>query len=349
MIVRRPQFRLLLFLTLMALQQSCRTASAPQPPSLEQASEAETAKSPSKGDTGISGVRPEPSKIPQLSLEPKRWEVLPESALGAPEKESASPGLKYDTVLLVRAFGTPVISSWRYRRNQQGKIVGFEFSNRGGNQVLPYRYDIEKNLFFTRDFQFRFDDRARQDINLFISDWVPSRDRQFKLSEIMNSAMYFFPRNYLPAIAASGERFIVTLPTGEEVAFDAKTHEVLGGVFSEAPVDLQPVKTMRKFPGIDYIGKGVFVRADSRGTDPRLGAMAMVTTGSPGSDCQKGTACDHCRVPTKELWDQTGAVRFKFSTDEELDRYLISRCGFGIPNNGPHFMIAFPHKVSTGR
>ena len=293
-------------------------------------------------------MKPEPSKIPQLPPEPKRPEILPESVLSTPEKELASRVLKYDTVLLVRAFDTTVISSWQYRKNQQGEIVGFEFSNRGGNRILPYRYDIEKSLFFTRDFQFRFDDRARQDIHLFMSDWVPSRNRQFRLSEIVNSAMYFFPRNYLPAIASTGERFIVTLPTGEKVEFDAKTHEVLGGVFSEAPVDLHPDKTARKFPGIDYIGKGVVVRADSRGTDPRLGTMAMIITRSPAPDCQEGTACNQCQVPTKELWDQKGAVRFKFSTDEELDHYMISRCGFGIPKSGPHFMIPLPRKTLTG-
>jgi hypothetical protein len=337
MVVPRTQLFTFLFLILIALQQSCRTTSAPQPPSPEQAPEAEKAGSPSKGDTELSET--EPSKVPKLSPEPKQREILPESVLGAPEKEFASPGLNYNTVLMVRALDTPFSSGWEYRKNQQGKIVGFEFSNRGGNRILPHRYDIGKNLFFSRDFQFRFDDRARQDIHLFISDWVPSRNRQFGLSELMNSAMYFFPRNYLPAIVSLGGRFIVTLPTGEEVDLDANTHEVLGGVFLEAPVDLHPDKAARKFPGIRYIGKGVVVRADSRGTDPRLGTMAMVTTGSPASVCEKETGCDQCQVPAKELWDQKGALRFKFSTDEEFDRYLISRCGFGVPKNGPHFML----------
>ena len=36
------------------------------------------------------------------------------------------------------------------------------------------RLDIEKNLFFARDFQFRFDDRAGQDIHLSVSDWAAS-------------------------------------------------------------------------------------------------------------------------------------------------------------------------------
>ena len=348
MVFRRNKLLLFLFLTLLASQHSCRTTSAPQPSSPEQAAEAQKAQPPSKENTGPTGAQPEDDKNRKLSLEPKEPEILPESVLSAPEKELAFPGLKYDTVLVARASVTPSSLVWQYRRSQQGKIVGFEFSNHGGNRILPHRYDIDKNLLFTRDFQFRFDDRARQDIHLFVSDWAPSRDKQFRLSEIVNSAIYFFPRNYIPAIASSGERFIVTLPTGEKVEFDAKTHEVVGGVFSEAPVDLQSDKAARKVPGVAYIGKGVIVRVDSRGTDPRLGTMATVTTGSPASDCEKGMGCDQCRVPTKELWNQKGAVRFKFSTDEELDRYLISRCGFGIPKSGENFMLPLPRKTLTG-
>lgn len=335
MLVRWTQLYLFLFLTL-SLQQGCRTNTTLQPPSSEQTHEAEKAESTGKS----AEAEQEPSKLPKLSMEPVQRESLPESVLGTPEKDLASPGIKYDTALLARVSDTPINSEWQYRRDRQRKIVGFEFSNRGGNRILPYRYEIEKNRFFTRDFQFRFDDRARQDIHLYISDWAPSRDREFRLSELMNSVMHFFPRNYLPAIVSSGGSTIVTLPTGEKVEFDAKTHEILGGVFSEAPVDLNPDKAARKFPGINYIGKGVVVRANSRGTDPRLGTMAIVTAGSPAPDCEKGAGCSQCQVPSKELWDQTGAVHFKFSTDEEFDRYLLLRCGFGLPKNDAHFMIA---------
>jgi hypothetical protein len=216
--------------------------------------------------------------------------------------------------------------------------VGFEFSNRGGNRMLPRRYNIDKREFYARDFQFRFDDRARQDIHLSVSDWAPSRDQEFRLSELMNTVMHFFPRTFLPAIAPADGRIVVTLPTGESVAFDGRTHEVLSGAFAETPVDLNPDKKARRFPGISYVGKGVVVRADSRGTDPRLGTMATITTGSPAADCAGG-ACSQCRVPSKELWEQTGAIRFKFPSDMGFDRYLLSRCGFGLPKRGDEFMV----------
>src|SRR5215471_14792762 len=286
---------------------------------------------------------PPPPKTPELSGRPLK-EELPESVLSRPERDLASPQIKYDTVMLTRSAEPPLNAGWQYRINRQKQIVGFEFSNRGGNPILPNRYDINKSLLFTRDFQFRFEDRARQDIYLELTDWAPSRDKQFRLSELMSSVIHFFPRNHLPAIDRLGGRIIVTLPTGEEVEFDAKSNEVLGGVFSEAPVDLNPDKTTRKFPRIDYTGKGVVVRVNSRGTDPRIGTIAVITTGSPVANCEKGAGCDRCQVPSKELWEQRGAVRFRFSTDEEFSRYLLARCGFGLPKLGFDFPNASPAK-----
>jgi hypothetical protein len=147
----------------------------------------------------------------------------------------------------------------------------------------------------------------------------------------MNSVMLFFPRNYLPAVVTAGDRNIVTLPTGEEVEFNAHTHEVSGGVFWEAPVDLNPDKSLRQFPEIRYTGSGVMVRADARGLDPRLGTVATVTTGSPPPDCVQGKACNQCEVPAREIWAQSGAARFRFAQDQDFHNYLLSRCAFGLP------------------
>jgi len=160
--------------------------------------------------------------------------------------------------------------------------------------------------------------------------------------------MHFFPRNYLPAIANARDRNIVTLPTGEEVEFDAATHEILSGALSESPVDLNPERTKRAFPGVEYVGKGVLVRADARGADPRIGTTALIITGTPRPDCDKGAECNRCRVPSRDLWDQTGAMRFKFAADAEFDRYLTARCGFGLPTDGAEYRIATKPRQSGG-
>lgn len=340
MLVLRTQLCAFMLLASLSSQQGCKTS--PVTPTQKQAPHPEKPESPIKEEVPAGSrstqAEQESGKKAEVVIEKPR---LPESVVSAPEKELASPKLSYDTVVLARASDATSQTGWQYRKNRQGQIVGFEFSNRGGNRILPQRYDALKNLLFTRDFQFHFDDRARQDIYMFLSDWAPSQDKQFRLSEIMNSIMLFFPRHYLPAIGSSGTRYIITLPTGEQVEFHATTREVLGGVFTETGVDLNPDKRARKFPGIDYVGKGLMVRADSRGTDPRIKNRATISTKAPLTNCEKGSECGQCEVPSQELWHQNGPVRFKFSTDKEFDRYLLSRCGFGIPQTSPA-VVALP-------
>ena len=327
----RPRLPVVLFL-MVALMGSCRTGTVSQtPPGSEQTPEiADLESSHPVTDEHASEPAITPAKIPPVTPSPPLRQ-LPESLLSAPEKESVAPAIQYDTVLTKRSVQTAAHSGWQYRNNRQRQLVGFEFSNTGGNRILPHRRDISKNQLYSRDFQFRFDDRARQDVHLSVTDWVASRDKQFRLSELMNSVMLFFPRNYLPAVVTMGDRNIVTLPTGEEVEFNAHTHEVSGGVFSEAPVDVNPDKSLRQFPAIRYTGSGVMVRADARGSDPRLGYVATVTTGSPRPDCVQGEACNRCEVPAKEIWAQNGAARFRFAHDQDFHNYLLSRCAFGVP------------------
>jgi hypothetical protein len=325
----------------LVLQSSCGTQALTRWRRSEQPRQVERAQAVPEAQPAPSPVpKQEVEAPPEIERQPIKPDPFPESVLASPAIDTASAQLKYDTVVFGRTFDSPAPSGWQYRVNRNSQIVGFEFSNRGGNRILPNRYDIGKNLLFTRDFQFRFDERARQDIHLAVTDWAPSADRQFRLSELMNTIIHFFPRNYLPAITSLDGRYVVTIPTGEQIEFDALTHEILGGVFSEAPVDLTPNRAARKFPAVSYSGKGVVVRVNARGADPRLGTTATITTGSPAADCPKGKKCDRCQVPSRELWSQNGAVRFKFPTDAEFDQYLRSRCGFGLPAIEPNFVVA---------
>jgi hypothetical protein len=324
----------LALLIYLALLQSCGVSPTPQQPASSPSTgitDVETEPFEQVDSTGVAKLAPPAKESKTLTVKlptkPSPPEVPPESIVSSPAADAVVKGLKYDTVISQRAAPVPGNNGWQYRKNPQGQIVGFEFSNRGGNRILPERYDIGKNKHFTRDFQFRFDDRARQDIHFSITDWAPSRDKQFRLSELMNSVLLFFPRIFVPAIAAVGSSSIVTLPTGEKVEFDAKTHEIVSGVFMEAPVALGAPR----FPAVEYTGKGVAVRADARGNDPRIASLATITTGSPDPNCAQGERCNRCQVPARELWEQKGAVRFKFPTDREFDRYLRARCGFGLP------------------
>src|SRR6267142_137284 len=84
--------------------------------------------------------------------------LLPESLIGAPTKETVSRRVEYNTTINSRSSEPSRKVAWQYRMNRRGEIVGFEFSNQGGNPILAPRRDAVKNQFFTRDFQFRFDE-----------------------------------------------------------------------------------------------------------------------------------------------------------------------------------------------
>lgn len=338
--LRCAMTQLVLCILVMCVSAGCQSTPVPAPPPAGPQAGAPDTEAEATTESAKQPATDAPSASKQARETIAR--LLPESRIGAPEKELASRRVEYNTLISARSSEAPRKALWQYRMTRRGEIVGFEFSNHGGNPILAPRRDAVKNQFFSRDFQFRFDERARQDIHLMVSDWVPSRDRVFRLSEIMNSLMLFFPRAILPAIVNNGAHNWVTLPTGEEILFDADTHEIRGGVLSEAPVDLNPDRQARRFPGIDYRGGGVMVRADARGTDPRIGTTATILARAPGDNCNGATNCRQCQVPSRELWDQTGAARFRFATDDEFDRYLQARCGFALPKITPQFTIASP-------
>ncbi|MGH7853506.1 MAG: hypothetical protein ACREP3_08680 [Candidatus Binatia bacterium] len=324
----------LLCAAMILLAAGCRSTPVSPPPETQR----------TEPESKISPEMAKPPEAPPVTASKTQKEIiarlLPESLVASPARDLAARRVEYNTVLKNRPSEPLRNSSWRYRTTRQGQVVGFEFSNHGGNRILPPHRDPVRNQFFARDFQFRFDERARQDIHLMVSDWVPSRDRLFRLSELMNSLMLFFPRTFLPAIVNWKTRNIVTLPTGEEVDFDAQSHEIVAGVLSETPVDLNPDRSTRMFPGVEYNGKGVAIRANSRGADPRMGTTTLITTGTPAKDCDKGILCGQCEVKPQDLWDQLGAARFKYASDADFDRFLIARCGFGLPRIGTDFAIA---------
>jgi len=323
------------------LSVACRPT--PSPPSMPESTPAE------KGQAVQPELPVEIAKLPETasdSIKPTKPvipRILPESVISMPDRDSASRRLEYNTLLRSRSVSAPSSSGWNYRLTTAGAIVGFEFSNHGGNRILPPLRNVAKQQMFTRDFQFHFDGRARQDIHLMVTDWPPSPDRTFRLSELMNSSLYFFPRSFLPAIVNIAETNLVTLPTGEEVTFNAITHEIVGGALSESALDLSPDRNARKFPAIAYNGKGVLVRANSRGADPRIGTTATITTGSPPATCDKGISCKQCQIQARDLWDQSGAVRFKFASDQEFDRFLLARCEFGLPKNVTGYALSMPN------
>lgn len=209
----------------------------------------------------------------------------------------------------------------------KGRVVSFNFDNTGVNRIIPK--EPEPGGGPQRSFSFNFTSRARQDIYMDITD-APS-DR---LSELMSSYFYFFPRKNIPAIKVVDNKFIITLPTGEIVEFNSESKEIIGGVLKEGlPIDQGPDRFKRKFPDLKYSGAGVMLRADRRGEDPRIASNGAIPTAKAikvsGGSCTLEKPCE-CVIPKNKLWEQGGQVHFLFKSDDEFNNFLIRQCKFGF-------------------
>jgi len=208
-----------------------------------------------------------------------------------------------------------------YDRNQydvniqdDGKVVGFTVRNEGTNRIIPKKAGIGEGP--ERDFAFDMPDRARQDLLLRVTD-VPSD----KLSEMMESYFMIFPRLVVPAIQVKENKITITLPNREEIILDATSKEIIDGVFKEgSPIDLGPDRFKRKFADLTYTGKGLVLRADLRGEDPRLGVRNAIAF-------YQGKKC---KIPVSQLWDQSDDVHFKFPTDLEFQEFIKKACKFDL-------------------
>jgi hypothetical protein len=211
----------------------------------------------------------------------------------------------------------------------EAQFEGFSLDNRGKNVIV----NAQESL---RDFEFEFDEQARQNISLMVSD-APNGT----VSHTMHSHFAFFPRKYLPFAEINSKKEVtVTLPTGEQMMF-AESGEIIDGVFEEGPVDVSPDRFKRHYADLKYRGKGILLRANARGQMPQQGqfestkidmeygikysADVLIINGSSGQ---------RCRRPKIDFWpsEDVSPILFKFPTDKEFDTYLKAKCNFGIPD-----------------
>ena len=209
----------------------------------------------------------------------------------------------------------------------QGQFEAFKITNGGGNAIVVTEDSA-------RDFDFEYDEQARQNISLFISD-APNGT----VSHTMHSLFMFFPRKYMPYAEHNKKEITVTLPTGEQMKFGA-TGEIIDGVFTEGPVDIGPDRFKRAYANLKYQGKGILLRANARGQMPQQGQfestkidMEYGIKNSADVLIINGTTGQRCRRPKTDFWvaDDVSPILFKFPTDKEFDSYLKEKCKFGIP------------------
>ena len=229
--------------------------------------------------------------------------------------ESVIESIKQDVVIHPETIPSSRFNEdYMVTAEDSGLVVGFTLENNGINKIIPKKTEIGSGP--SREYEFAFPERARQNIILMITD-TPSS----KLSELMETYLTFFPREVVPAISRVNDQLIVTLPNQEEIHFNYLSKEITSGVLSEnAPIDLGPDRFKRKFAQISYSGTGVMIRVDRRGEDPRIGSQ--IATISHKTDL--------CKIPVNKLWTQDGLVHFRFPTDAEFDVFLKANCKFQL-------------------
>lgn len=228
-------------------------------------------------------------------------------------------------------------------KNITGTVSQFNLENSGGNDIVPNgcAKDSDSNeCQATREYEWEFSEQAKQNMVMIVTDF-PSDT----LSKMMHGWFFFFPRVVIPSIRWSEDKsqLIVTLPTDEEVIFDAKTKRIVGGVLEEGPIDLGPSRHTRRFPLVRYKGKGVVLRINARGQDARLGNWNRTKisgdfgdTGAEGVMIYKFNSStgepDVCRAAKKDFWPQEdiNPIPFKYFSDIDFAAYLKSHCDFNL-------------------
>jgi hypothetical protein len=204
----------------------------------------------------------------------------------------------------------------------------FSFVNVGTNRIV-------KKHNSSRTFNFEYPEHARQNIAMQIDD-APNDT----VSHTLHSYIMHFPRNQLPVLEQLESTLVVTLANGEKMIFDKDSKEIIGGVFQEGPVDVSPERSKRGYADLKYHGRGVILRANSRGQSPQLGQFEKekidLEYGNIGSTevlIINGTTGERCRRPKIDFWDEldVSPIEFKFATDEDFEIYLQNNCGFGLP------------------
>ncbi|MFA6238410.1 MAG: hypothetical protein WC635_13840 [Bacteriovorax sp.] len=246
-----------------------------------------------------------------------------ESDLVEPYRETPGANYKHSQVCGSAAGG------WNVCKSRPGlQVERFELTNSGPNNIV--KSDVSH---INRQMSFEFDERARSEMKLVVSDAVDEYT-----SHITYSIMLFFPRSVLPAVKKIGDELEVTLPNKEIVRYNAKTKEVIGGVFTEGPIAANPDNKKAKPANLKYTGDGVMIRADKSGDLPygdiELNNGSNAPSVSTATISKKGQR--DCKIPSKDIWytdynrEANVFIKPELSSDKGLDEFIKKKCGFSL-------------------
>lgn len=256
-------------------------------------------------------------------LSPLAFSQFDETKIQIPVRDSNEQGLQ-STICRESSNGPWNLCSILFDNNDEME-KSFSFTNTGENKIVP-----KSGFGVGRSYEFMFEDFARSDLSLLVWDMPDEVESHGHLKMMM-----FFPREILPAIRYESveqkDLMIVTLPTREEVVFDANTREVISGVFKESPI-AQDSEGNGLNPSVVYTGKGVAVEADRLNDYP----VGISKSGKNNTATITKAGFKPCKIPAKNLWytdnNKGGNVFFNkdYVTDEAFDKLLKKKCKFSM-------------------
>ncbi len=203
--------------------------------------------------------------------------------------------------------------------SDEGTVIGFSFDNKTKNSVNP-----NEDNGAAREFVFKFGNRASQNMKLEITENSGLTGRMSH--DLLHTTMIFLPRVVIPYVDINTDNGGCTrniyLPSGEFFEIDSLSKQILGGVLKELPMDLTPSRHARDFAGIEYLGKGITIRADRRSGTPEHVYSVSFNNNERVKDATISYQGKTCYVPKELIWDDAldsnQEAIFRFETDQEF-------------------------------
>ena len=212
-------------------------------------------------------------------------------------------------------------------------VVGFEFVNETVNRVNPRTAENGSD----RTFRFNFPLRHSQNMHISITE--NSGLSGLMSHDLLESTVILLPRKVIPSMQTldvDGRTLRrIQLPTSEMIDVDARTGEIVAGVITEAPMDMNPSRHARRFAGLTYTGRGIMIRVDRRSGTPEHIYTQSFNQNERIKDATLTYRGKTCYVAKDLIWANAtnpdlGAY-FLYPSDEEfLLRVVNPKCGWKL-------------------
>lgn len=212
-------------------------------------------------------------------------------------------------------------------------VVGFEFVNDAINRVNPRIAEYGSD----RAVRYHFPMRHSQNMHISITE---NSGLSGSMShDLLETTIVLLPRKVIPSIEAlqveGRELRRIQLPTSETIDVDAGTGEIVAGVITEAPMDMNPSRHARRFAGYTYNGRGIMIRVDRRaGTPEHIYAQSF----NQNERIKEATLTYRgktCYVAKNLIWANAtnpdlGAYVLHATDQEFLDKVINPKCGWKL-------------------